>query len=70
MIAVADVGQLLCQFVVVIALAEAEGGQCDAILALDLDHLLQRVDAGGADVEVAVGGQHHAVHAAVDEVIA
>ena len=39
-------------------------------LALLLDQPHERVLAGDADVEVAVGGQDHAVDAAVDEVLA
>ena len=67
MVAVAHIGQLLGQCVVVVAGAEAERGQRDARPALVGHHRFQRILADGADVEVAIGGQDHAVHAFLDE---
>ena len=66
-VAVADVGQALGHRIVVVAIAEAERAQCDARLALVADQGFQRLLVGGADVEVAVGGEDDPVHAIFGE---
>ena len=57
----------LHHLVVEIAAAEAEHRQEDAGLALLLDQALQILVVGLADIEVAVGRQHDAVDAVLDE---
>ena len=68
-IAVTVVGDLFHHRLVVIACPEAERGERDAAVALPFDHVDQRVGVGNADVEIAVRGQDHAVHAALDEAL-
>ncbi len=67
--AVAGIGQLLHQLLVVVAGAEAERGQRHAGLALLFHHALELPEVGHAHVEVAVGGQQHAVDAAGDKAL-
>ena len=69
-VAVALVGQLLHRRVLEVADAEAEHGQEHAAGALLFDQPHELVLAGGADVEVAVGREDHAIDAAADEVLA
>ena len=67
MVAVADVGQLFGHRIVVVAGAEAQRRQRDAGLALVGDHRFQRLLIVRADVEIAVGGEDHAVDAVAQE---
>ncbi|MNO71084.1 hypothetical protein D3C76_619870 [compost metagenome] len=66
-VAVAGVGQLLHQPLVVVVHAEAEGGQGNAAATLLRGHLLERIEVADTDVEVTVGGQQDAVDAVLDE---
>ena len=59
--AVAAVGQRLQPIVTQIALAETEHRQEHIVPLLFVDELVQLVDRRDADVEIAVGGQQHAV---------
>ena len=68
-VAVAVIGEHLHARVLVVVVADAEGREVDAVVALLLDQLQQIVVAGDADVEVAVGGEDDAVVAAGDEVL-
>src|SRR4029453_19587380 len=64
------VGQPLHRRVLQVTRADTQHGEEDAALALLFDQTDQLILAGHADVEVAVGGQDHAVHAAADELLA
>ena len=68
-VAVAGVGQLFHQVVVVVASAEAQRGQLNASLATMFNHVLQCLEADRADVEVAVCGEDHAVDAVFDKAL-
>ena len=68
-IAVAGIGQLLHQPIVVVAGAETERGERDAALALSFNQILQCLEIDRADVEIAIGGQNHSVDAALDEAL-
>ena len=61
-VAIAGLRELLHQRVVEVARAHAEDRQVDAGLALSRDEALQLALIADADVEVAVGGEDHAVH--------
>ncbi len=67
--AVAVLGQALHQRVIVIAAAEAEYRQVNTGLALALDDVLQLLEIGDADVEIAVGGEDDAVDGVGIEVL-
>ena len=67
--AVAVLRDGLHELIVVVALPEAEDRQEDAAFALRLDHRLQRLVIARPDVEVAVGRQHDAVDAVLDETL-
>ena len=67
MIAVAGIGQLLHQVIVVVAGAEAERRKRDAALALFLDQVHQGFKADRADVEIAIRRQQDAVVAVLHE---
>ena len=69
MAAVAHVRQFHRHGVVVVAFAEAQRRQRDAALALLRDARLECLGVHGAHVEVAVGGEDHAVHTALDEAL-
>ena len=66
--AIAVLGQRLRQLIAIVALAESEHGEENALLAFALDEALELVRAGDADVEVTVRGQQDAIHAALAEV--
>ena len=62
------IGDLFEHGFVVIAAAEAQRGQRDATITLALDHRDERVLIRHADIEIAIGGEDHAVDAAFDEI--
>ena len=67
--AVAGLGDLLSDDIVVIALAEAEHGEENAALALSRDKILKAVGVDDAHIEVAVGGENDAVDLVFREVL-
>ena len=67
-VAVALVGQLFQRRVLVVAHAETQHGQEDALLGLLFDHVDQFRLVGGADIEIAVGAKDDAVDALLDVV--
>ena len=66
-VAVADVGQAFGHRIVIVAVAEAERAQRHPGRALVAHQGFQRLLVADADVEIAVRGQHHPVHATLDE---
>ena len=70
MVAVAMIGQLLHQRVVVVAAAKAQRGQSDAGGALLFDQINQGLLVDCTDVEIAIGREDHAIDAALDKTLA
>ena len=68
-IAVALVRELVHEGVFEVVGAHAERREIDAALCLLLNHLHKLVLVGHTDVEVAVGAEQHAVHAALDKIL-
>ena len=62
-IAIARIGQLLHQALIVVAGAKAQGGEGNARFALFGHHAFEGVEIGDAHVEIAIGGQQNAVDA-------
>ena len=70
MIAVAMVGELLHELVVVVATTESQRGQGHPRGALAFDEVHQCLVVDRTDIEIAVGGEDHTVDAALDEALA
>ena len=68
-VAVALVGQRFHRAVLQVALAVAEHAEEDAAFGFLLDQLFQRVKTTGADIEIAIRAEDHAVDALFDEVL-
>ena len=62
-VAIARIGQLLHQALIVVAGAKAQGGEGNARFALFGHHAFEGVEIGDAHVEIAIGGQQNAVDA-------
>ena len=59
--AVTGLGNLLHHCIIVVAAPETEHRQVDARLALAGDEIFQLFRVGNADIEIAIGQQHHPV---------
>ena len=67
--AVPVLGEGLHGLVIVVALTEAENREENSGVAFALDEILQFLGVGDAHVEIAVGGEDHAVDGALVEVL-